>query len=205
MILAFAGIYQLAHPMIERQFNVDLPSLTEDDNVADREKPNREWNDSDWEVPTGESNEPLIGESSNSGGKASSGSFELVPTGKKNRLRLPAGLVYGESRGEHRVDHVMRHAKDDPGRPVHSVFDGNKDQILRQIDEAYKLVKSGSNRVKKIPDKRLDFRVQYKVDMQRKVGYLGGKRGKRENFPPRNKITLVLDNEKFVITAYPDR
>ena len=165
------------------------------------------------DIPAADKNQPLIGE--NSGGQrrgesvstsaSNNGQPFLTPTGKKSRLRSPAGLIYGENRGEHRVDHVMRHGKDDPSRPVHSVFDGNKDEILRMIDEAYEQVKSNSGRVKKTPDKRLNFRAKYLIDMKRKVGYLGGKRGKRENFPARNKIALVLDNEKFVVTAYPDR
>ena len=229
-IIAVAAIYQFAHPYLERQFNVELPTLVEEDNIATLEQPRRQWKQSDWEIPPSDSNQPLIGESAAASSNQADSSiqipaeknqtktsrdnatkskdgepFELVSTGKKNRLRSPAGLVYGESHGEHRVDHVMKHGKNDPSRPVHSVFDGNKDDILRMIDEAYGLIKSGSKRVKKSPDQRLDFRTKYTVDMQRKVGYLGGKRGKRENYPPRSKITLVLDNEKFVVTAYPDR
>lgn len=213
-IVAVAAVYQLAHPFVERQFNVELPSLMEDDNVATLEEPKRDWKESDWEIPNANKNQPLIGEKSGSVGSGesvstssvrNSGQPFLTPTGKKNRLRSPAGLIYGENHGEHRVDHVMRHGKNDPSRPVHSVFDGNKDEILRMIDEAYEQVKSNSSRVKKTPDKRLNFRAKFVVDMNRKVGYLGGKRGKRENFPPRSKIALVLDNDKFVITAYPDR
>ena len=129
----------------------------------------------------------------------------LIPTGKKNRLRSPAGLIYGESRGEHRVDHVMRHASDDKNRPVHSVFEGSKEEILKILDEAFILIQANSDRVKSKPDGRLDFRIEHKVDMKRKIGYLGGQTGRRQNYPPRSKLTLVLDNGKFVVTAYPDR
>ena len=128
----------------------------------------------------------------------------LTPTGRKNRLRSPAGLVYGESKGEHRVDHVMLHAEDNKNRPVHSVFNGSKTEILKLIDEAYQQIKSKSDRVKSTPDERLHFRVKYTVDMKRKIGYLGGRDGRRQNYPPRSKLTLVLDNDKFVVTAYPD-
>ena len=282
IVLVAAG-YQLAHPYLERQFNVDLPSLVEEDSIATTE-PKREWKESDWEIPDA-GDQPLIGESdeepsdtgksnanpsstqqkgeaatdrskssnktnlgrttdktnptkspiqtktgrrdqtksnaanpnqgkSNSGrqtgtAKPKSENAEsepyLTPTGKKNRLRSPAGLIYGESRGEHRVDHVMRHAKDDPSRRLHSVFEGDKKKILKVIDEAYRLIESKSNRVQKTPDKKLDFRAKYTVDMKRKIGYLGGQIGKRQNYPPRSKLSLVLDNGKFMVTAYPDR
>ncbi len=130
----------------------------------------------------------------------------LTPTGSKNRLQSPAGLIYGMAAGgEHRVDHVMSHSRDDPSRPVHSVFEGTEQEILQVIDEAYALIKSKSNRVRSRPDDRLNFRVEHMVDLQRTIGYLGGQRGRRENHPPRTKITLVLDNETFVITAYPDQ
>ena len=214
-IIAVAAIYQLAHPHLERQFNVDLPSLMDEANVANddnssRDNPVREQGPSDpsgWEkVPDADPEKPSPSGTQIGADKqvSSDKPFELVPTGKKNRVRSPAGLVYGESHGEHRVDHVLKHAKDGPSRPVHSVFDGDRDSILRLIDEAYGLIKSGSNRVKTIADPELDFRAKYMVDMKRKIGYLGGKRGKRENYPPRTRLSLVLDNKKFVVTAYPE-
>jgi hypothetical protein len=130
----------------------------------------------------------------------------LTSIGIKNRLQSPAGLIYGMGAGgQHRVDHVMSHSRDDLSRPVHSVFDGTEQEILQVIDEAYGLIQSKSNRVRSRPDDRLDFRVEHLVDLQRRIGCLGGQRGRRENHPPRSKITLVLDNEKFVITAYPDQ
>lgn len=216
-IIAVAAVYQIAHPYLERQFDVQLPSLIEDD-VATVDTPGRQWEESDWEIPDADDQQPPLGESTSGVARSDEGSVPaavaqgnggqppfLVPTGKKNRLQSPAGLIYGQSRGEHRVDHVMRHAVDDPSRPVHSVFEGDRDQILRLIDEAYDLIKSKSKRVRQTPDKERHYRTKYTVDMQRKIGYLGGRQGKRQNFPPRNKLTLVLDNEKFMVTAYPDR
>ena len=180
-VLVAVVAYGFGEPYLENWLGIDLPSIRENgDPVAESVEDSSE--------SAANSSEPF-----------------LIPTGKKNRLRSPAGLVYGESRGEHRVDHVMRHAIDDKNRPVHSVFDGSKAEILKIIDEAYELVQSKSSRVKTSPDQRLDFRVKHTVDMKRKIGYLGGQRGKRENYPPRSKLTLILDNGKFVITAYPDR
>ena len=220
-IIAVAAIYQISHPFLERQFNVDLPSLVDQNNSSTIDGPKREWKESDWQIPEVDDQQPLIGEASSGklptrqvaeaatqDSKTDQQSKEesyLKPTGKKNRLRSPAGLVYGEHRGEHRVDHVMRHVRDDPSRPVHSVFDGDRESILRMIDEAYRLIQSKSNRVKKTADKKLNFRAKYTVDMQRKIGYLGGKQGQRQNYPERRKLSLVLDNEKFMVTAYPDK
>ena len=84
----------------------------------------------------------------NSGVRERSSEF-FVSIGR-TQLQSPAGLIYGMGGGgEHRVDHVMRHAKDDPSRPSHGVFDGDKESILRLIDEAYEMVK-GNSRIRQI-------------------------------------------------------
>ncbi len=103
--------------------------------------------------------------------------------------------------GEHRVDHVMRHAKDDPSRPSHGVFDGDKESILRLIDEAYEMVKGNSKYVKTVPSQG---RTEYTISMGRVIGYEGGQKGKRNNHKPLKSIRLILDGEQ-VITAYPYR
>lgn len=221
VILVGVVAYSYGEPHLERILGVDLPSIRDqgrNGQVADAdpsfngERPNASDpsdQNRDRSNPTfakrGGFNNGSISNGSKSGGSAKSNPY-LTPTGKKSRLQSPAGLVYGVGGGgEHRVDHVMRHANDMPSRPVHSVFEGSEDEILRMLDEAFELVKSNSNRVRNKPDRERNYRVAHVVDMQRKIGYLGGKRGKRENYPPRSKLTLVIDNEKFVITAYPDK
>ena len=200
-ILVAVLAYTYGHPYIEKWTGWDLPSISQNNH----DHQNRDSGDDDFSSrgsnPGGPTAAKIGGTDSSSSSDADA---YLTPTGKKNRLASPAGLVYGESRGEHRVDHVMRHGADMKNRPVHSVFDGSKGEILKLIDEAYELIKSKSNRVRSKPDDRLDFRVAHTVDMKRKIGYLGGKSGSRQNYPSRSKLTLVLDNEKFVITAYPD-
>ncbi len=222
-VLVVVVVYGYGEPYFENWLGIELPSIR-DQRQAAQTQSNAAADDDEAIIAQRTSIDPQINGRQESGTatlekpktkteskppsqtKQSDASKPyLTPTGKKNRLRSPAGLVYGESRGEHRVDHVMRHAKDDRNRPVHSVFNGDKAQILKIIDEAYELIKSKSNRVKTKPDERLDFRVEHTVDMRRKIGYLGGQRGRRENYPPRSKLTLVLDNGKFVVTAYPDR
>ena len=205
VILVAVLAYAYGAPYVAEWTGWDLPSIRNDNSSTATIDP--ESDSHNHRPDLGAPLDAKLGNrsSNNSSSHSNSPSSYLTPTGKKNRLQSPAGLVYGESRGEHRVDHVMRHAVDDKNRPVHSVFDGTQDEILKVIDEAYEQIKSKSNRVKSKPDKRLDFRTAYTVDMKRKIGYLGGKRGQRENYPSRSKLTLVLDNEKFVITAYSDR
>lgn len=125
----------------------------------------------------------------------------LQPAGGKN-LRSPAGLIYGmAASGEHRVDHVMRHAKDDRNRPSHGVFDGDQETILQAIDEAYELVKSKS---KYVQTESSQGNTAYTVSLGRRIGYEGGEKGQRSNNKPLKSIRLILDGERL-ITAYPYR
>lgn len=133
-------------------------------------------------------------------GASKTNSF-LQPAGGKN-LKSPAGLIYGMgSGGEHRVDHVMRHAQDDLNRPSHGVFDGDQETILRAIDEAYMLVKAKSKRVK---TEFSQGNTSHTVSLGRRIGYEGGEKGQRSNNKPLKSIRLILDGER-VITAYPYR
>ena len=114
----------------------------------------------------------------------------------------PEGLLYTMGpKGEHRVDHVMRHGDDMPNRPVHSVFEGDKNDILALIDEAYSLVKANSPQVRS-SDSRGN--QAHTIKMQRKVGYEGGQKGRRKGYPVLKSVKLILDGNR-VITAYPVR
>ncbi len=142
----------------------------------------------------GERFKPLKQSGSNSGGF-------LVSSGGKD-LRSPAGLVYSMgSRGEHRTEHVLRHAQDQPNRPgTHGVFHANGDDVFRLIDEAYELVKSKSNRV---DSEKSRGNMAHVIDMERKIGYKGGKSGNSKGKPPLYRVKLILANGNRVITAYP--
>ncbi|MGI9496097.1 MAG: hypothetical protein ACR2NK_08610 [Mariniblastus sp.] len=121
--------------------------------------------------------------------------------GRGENLLSPAGLVYTSGRSGHRSKHVMRHASDEPDRPgPHGVFDAQGDDVFRLIDEAYELIQSGSNRVKTIPEE--NGKTEYVIDMNRRIGYLGGETGARKNHPPLERLNLVLGDNR-VITAYP--
>lgn len=118
-----------------------------------------------------------------------------------NRVLVsPAGLRYGPgSREGHRLTHVLRHAKDDPSRPIHGVFDGERDQILTVIDEAYRL---GRQRGRQVKVETSGQRKIYTVDLRRRIGFIGGQSGKRNNHPAAKGLRLVLE-DKNVITAFP--
>lgn len=123
--------------------------------------------------------------------------------GKNDSKVSPEGLVYTASRsGEHRTEHVLRHAADQPNRAgSHGVFQvESDDDVFRLIDEAYRLIKSNSKQVTK--EKTEDGKTPYVVDMKRVIGFKGGQSGKRAGNPKLKKIKLILA-ENRVITAYP--
>jgi hypothetical protein len=118
----------------------------------------------------------------------------------RGRLRSTAGLVYEQLSSEHRIDHVLRHAEDDPSRPVHGVFDGDRDVILAVIDEAWLAAQKG--RPPKVVTEDNGDRTAYTVDLGRKIGFMGGQAGKRRGFPACRHLQLVVEGDE-VVTAYP--
>lgn len=125
----------------------------------------------------------------------------LQPAGK-GTLRSPEGLVYWVGQGrENRIEHVMLHAKDIPGKPSHGVFDGDHQAILELLDEAYQLVKAKSRYVK---SEESQGNMAYTVSLGRRIGYEGGEKGQRSGNRPLKSVRLILDGNR-VITAYPYR
>lgn len=142
---------------------------------------------------------PLVPTNTDNDSGKTSGPF-LKSIGGKN-VKSPAGLIYGMGGGgEHRTDHVLRHAKDDTGRPVHGVFDAKGDAVFKLVDEAYELVKSKSKQVK---SEKSRGNMAHIIDMKRKIGFKGGQSGKRNRNPALYKIKLILVDGNRVITAYP--
>ena len=126
--------------------------------------------------------------------------------GQRGKKVSPAGLVYNSSRsGEHRTEHVLRHAKDMPSRPGnHGVFDADGDDVFRLLDEAYELIQSNSRQVSKDrPRAGEEYKTAYTINMNRRIGYRGGKSGNRDGKPAVTKIKIVIANGDQVITAYP--
>ncbi|MFF9280469.1 hypothetical protein [Streptomyces griseosporeus] len=111
------------------------------------------------------------------------------PIGFRNlggdRFQSPAGLIYGPRNArEHRLDHVMEHARPDPTKPTHSVY-SNPDQgsILALIDEGW--LKRGAH----VPGDPAAF----VVDMGRAIGTLGEQKLR----------IVVVPGTTRVVTAYP--
>lgn len=121
--------------------------------------------------------------------------------GTRDEFRSTAGLMYlpGSADG-HRLKHVLKHAKDNPSKPVHGVFEGDRDQILAWIDRTYLMGKKGGRDVR--TEKQRD-RVVYTANLKERVGYVGGQKGKRNGNKECRYLRLVLENGTEVITAYP--
>lgn len=126
--------------------------------------------------------------------------FGLLREVSKDRFLSPAGLLYAPGSAEgHRLEHLRRHTKDDPGRPgKHGVFDGGMDGALETIDQAYERAKKGQRTSKEVDRER----TIYRVDMGRRVGYVGGREGGRLRKPMARRVQIVLEGNR-VITAFP--
>lgn len=120
---------------------------------------------------------------------------------RKNVFESAAGLRYVPgSADDHRLKHVMQHARDDSTKPVHGVFDGERDQILAVIDEAYLKAKKGGRDVRR---ENQNDRLVYTVNLGRRIGYTGGSEGERKGNPACRCVRIVLEDENIVISAYP--
>ena len=196
--------YEYSRPTLEGWLKVELPAINRRGGRGHTQSSSNQNDRYDANLPSG---------TTNSGGSKTpgnytinlqgSGDFKLNEVGR-DRYESPAGLLYTMGpRGEHRIEHVMRHATDQPNRPAHGVFMGNGDQdaVLKIIDDAYELVKSKSPQAQYESSKGND---KYDVDMQRKVGFEGGKKGQRSNNRALNKVRMILDGNR-VITAFPVR
>ncbi|QDU39246.1 hypothetical protein Mal4_35830 [Maioricimonas rarisocia] len=131
-------------------------------------------------------------------GAEDAGLLTELPDGS---LKSPAGLLYERGSAEgHRLDHVLRHAEDMPARPIHGVFDGGREEIVAVIDEAWE--KTRTRGPPAVVTEQEGDRTIHTVDLERRIGYVGGRAGQRQGHPPARHLKLVLE-ERSVITAYP--
>ena len=120
---------------------------------------------------------------------------------RNNVFESTSGLRYMPgSADNHRLRHVMQHAKDDTSKVIHGVFEGNLDQILAVIDEAYEKAQKGGRDVR---SEEQNDRLVYTVNLWRKIGYTGGSEGKRKGNPECHYLRIILEDINVVITAYP--
>ncbi len=137
---------------------------------------------------------------------ASAGGGSTGPVLKKvgkNQWMSPAGLRYSglDPQGKTRVEHIMRHAKDDPKRNgPHGVFaKGEQAQVFALIDEAWKLAEK-----RKLRPNREGPRSTYSISMGRRIGYLGGSTGRSRGKPDLKRLFIVFETgTKNIITAFP--
>ena len=224
--------YVLARPTLERWWGISLPALTESspalssdqstqekdpftvpDNAKSKAPSKSEPEKSSAAKPDGKKSKSEADNSSTEkedSGKARSRKtrtpkskepkWELKPI-DRSQLQSPAGLIYSPGpQGEHRVDHVLRHGKDDPSRPQHGVFNGSRDEILQLLDEAWLMIQQNPKQFNPRSD---GDRTEYTIRFDRPIGFEGGRSGMRNNYPRVNRLRLVVEDGKYVITAYP--
>jgi len=192
-VLLLAAVYHFSRPTLEKWFGTSLPSVVQGDNQ------NNSSGNYDYDAN-------LPGASGDGGGAISKGDLKSAGQAARGWLKdiggrkfqSPAGLVYGGGR-EHRVDHVLRHCVDDPSKPTHGVFVGDAVEVMKMVDEAYEMVKAGSN---KVDSQKSGDKMTHTCAMGRVVGHTGGKKAKRSGKKELKRIKLVLAN-KNVITAFP--
>lgn len=199
VVVALMVGYVLLQPVIERKLGIQLPNLLDEEPAAKEQLPDenaaaREANRDDQASATKER-----AAEKTSAPKTGQRPGVLRDVGRDIKVS-PAGLRYRPGSFEgHRVQHILRHAEDDPSRPIHGVFDGGEHEIFAVIDEAYLIAKGGGPRV---DVEREGGRTIYTVDLHRRIGYIGGQSGQRSNHPPATGLRLVLEDVD-VITAFP--
>lgn len=119
-----------------------------------------------------------------------------------NAFHSASGLVFktGSKHGN-RLSHVLAHTSNDLKKLYHSVFDGGKDGVIGTIDEAWDMAQKGENLVSKTINSS-NGNVEYIVEMGRRVGYEGGKKGSGESLT-KVKIVIEKGSKSDVVTAFP--
>lgn len=112
-----------------------------------------------------------------------------------------AGLIYGKgSEDGHRLKHIMKHAEDSPGKKIHGVFDGERDEILAMIDDAWTRHKKNDSTVR---SSLQNNRIVITAKMKDRIGYVGGEEGERKGHPECRYLRIVIDKPNRIVTAYP--
>ena len=121
-----------------------------------------------------------------------------------NQWVSSSGLRYGRDPSPNfanRVQHVLNHASDLPGRSVaHGVFAGGRRKVLGIVDEAFDAALRGGPNVTKVIQ---GSRVRYDVDLGRVVGFVGGQPGAAAGNPSTSIVRIVVQNGTDLITAFP--
>lgn len=141
---------------------------------------------------------------SNDGNTASAaGPFKLKQTGKTT-WQSAIGLTYKgrDPKGLTRVEHIMRHAEDQPRRAgKHGVFDASSEaEVFALLDQAWERASQ-----QRLLPRNEGSRSTYTVSMGRRIGYLGGRVGGQRRKPALKSIRIVFETgTKNIVTAFPN-
>ncbi len=203
LVFGAVVVYTIAQPQLNQRLGWSLPGLFEEPaakQAANGEKPaDRPARPLETDAANAKVADFPAGDTASTVADLELG--QLRDLGRDVKMSA-AGLVYAPGSAEgHRLDHVLRHSRDDPDRPgSHGVFDGGREGTLAVIDEAYLLTKEGGGAA--VKTERDGNRTVYTVSMGRPIGFVGGSVGRRQDNPKTTRVRLVLEGVK-IITAYP--
>ena len=128
-----------------------------------------------------------FGAAGNSLSRGKLGAVELSFDKTTRTWTSPAGLDYGPgSVHGNRIKHVLEHATENPSKPIHSVFNAQRNQVLGLVDEAW-VARTGPGTLQ-VTGNRV-----WVVDLGRQVGTVG-----------QTAIQVVVrDGTTRLITAFP--
>ena len=126
-------------------------------------------------------------------------SGHLIPSGSSWKTRGGMILAGRGSGKKSRLDHIMRHTVDIPGRARHGVFSLSKAAVIELLDESWGKVRAGS-----IPGRERGGKIAYTIRFGKDIGYMGGKEGKNRGNPKLRSIRLVIKKGTAeVVTFFP--
>ncbi len=200
-LVILVALYGVLQPRLNERFGLNLPGLPAGDQTP---APSTLAERVDV-LPDADANGVTYADTEQSGVNSSSEQSEDLLYGilrevGPDRFVSPEGLYYisGSAEG-HRLEHLKRHTADQPSRPgKHGVFDGGMEGALITIDRAYDRARQNRRTTKQVDRQR----TVYTIEMDKRVGYVGGSEGKRLRHPVADRVKLVLEG-KNVITAYP--
>ncbi len=103
--------------------------------------------------------------------------------------------------GSTRLEHVMKHSRDNRRKAVHGVFTITKTGIITLMDRVWSMYRKGSLALRKNGSRSV---IQY--DTGERIGFSGGRRSKGRTMEYLTKVRLVLNGKgPGVVAFYPVR
>jgi hypothetical protein len=210
VVLVFALVaYGLGQPLANRKFGWQLPSVAsilgqKEPAAADKNQP-AQANEKSKQVAE-QSSKSIADKSSAAPASKQKAEDENLLYGFLKEIgdedyQSPSGLRFTRGSEEgHRLKHLARHLEDIPNREGrHGVFNGDMEQVLRLLDEAYDRGTSGAKGTTKSEEKG---RTTYEVSFSKTIGYIGGTTGARQKNPESKRVRMIVEKDRL-ITAFP--